>query len=208
MFKIGLTGGIGCGKSTAINAFQDLNIEIIDADKIARDIVSMGSTALEEIAQLFGPDILLENGELDRKTLKQIIFAPSDEGKNALSDLESITHPKIRSEIERRMDLASNNPKSNNHYFLVDIPLLVEKNYQTLFDRVIVVDCFVEQQIERVKERDELNENTILKIIEQQASREERLNIATDVLDNSKDINYLLDQVNQLHDMFVSLSLR
>lgn len=204
MLKIGLTGGIGCGKSTAVNAFRDLDVDIIDADQVARDIVRLGSGALDEIAILFGNDILLKSGELNRKKLKKIIFAQSKAGEKALAGLEAITHLKIRAEIKNRILLASND--SENAYLLVDIPLLVEKNYQPLFDRVVVVDCLVEQQINRVTERDDLDETTILKIIKQQATREERKNVATDILDNSTDIETLLSQVKQLHQKFVSLS--
>jgi len=206
VLKVGLTGGIGCGKSTAINSFKDLGVDIVDADKVARDIVSLGSTALDEIAQLFGNEILLGNGELNRKKLKQIIFADSQAGKKALADLEAITHPKIRAEIKNRINLVSNQNNSGSSYLIVDIPLLVEKSYQTIFDRVVVVDCLIEQQIERVKKRDELDEATVLKIINQQATREERKAVATDILDNSQDKQFLLTQVEQLHNKFVSLS--
>ena len=205
MLKVGLTGGIGCGKSTAVDAFRDLGVLIIDADEVARDIVEPGTKALTEIAELFGADILLENGALNRARLKGIIFSPTKEAEQALANLEKITHPIIREEIESRMAWAATQ-KSEFPYLLIDIPLLVEKEYETLFDRIVVVDCLVEQQIERVKNRDGMDKETVLTIIEQQATREQRQEIASDVLDNSKDVENLLLQVKQLHQQFVSLS--
>lgn len=206
MLKVGLTGGIGCGKSTAIDAFITLGVKIIDADQIARDIVQKGTDGLAEIAKQFGDNILLDNGELDRARLKKIIFAETKAGKKALSDLEKITHPKIRAEIESQISQASAEKSAENPYIIVDIPLLVEKNYQSMFDRIVVVDCTEEQQIKRVHKRDELDESIIKKIIQQQATREQRKKAATDILDNSKDIDNLLSQVNCLHQQFVSLS--
>lgn len=206
MLKVGLTGGIGCGKSTAVDAFRDLGAMIIDADEVARDIVEPGTKALAEIAQLFGDDILLENGALNRARLKGIIFSPTKEAETALANLEKITHPIISDEIKSRMDWAGKQD-SDFPYLLIDIPLLVEKEYESLFDRIVVVDCLPEQQINRVKNRDGMNEESILQIIEQQATREQRQEVATDILDNSKDLEHLLSQVKQLHQQFVSLSL-
>lgn len=205
MLKVGLTGGIGCGKSTAVDAFRDLGAMIIDADQVARDIVEPGTKALTEIAELFGDNILLENGGLDRSRLKRIIFSPTKEAEQALANLEKITHPIISEEIKSRMDWASKR-NSDFPYILIDIPLLVEKEYESMFDRIVVVDCSAEQQVERVKNRDGMDEETILKIIEQQATREQREEVATDILDNSKDVEHLLSQVTGLHQQFVSLS--
>ncbi len=205
MLKVGLTGGIGCGKSTAVKKFQELGALIIDADQVSRDVVEPGTKALSEIAQLFGDDILLADGSLDRGKLKHIIFAPTKEAEQALANLEKITHPIIREEIESRMKWATNQDL-NNPYLIIDIPLLVEKNYEPLFDRIVVVDCTVEQQIERVQKRDNMNEETILKIIEQQASREQRKEVATDILDNTGNVESLLSQVKETHDKFERLS--
>ena len=205
MLKVGLTGGIGCGKSTAVDAFRELGALIIDADQVARDIVEPGTKALTEIAQLFGEDILLATGELDRSKLKSIIFAPTKEAEQALANLEKITHPIIREEIESRMTWATSQ-KLDHSYLIIDIPLLVEKNYEPMFDRIVVVDCLVEQQLQRVGKRDGMDEETILKIIEQQASREQRKAAATDILDNSGDVESLISQVKSMHELFVSLS--
>ena len=209
MLKIGLTGGIGSGKSTVVKEFRKLGALIIDADQVARDIVEPGTKALVEIAQLFGDDILLANGALDRNRLKNIIFAPTKEAEQALANLEKITHPIISDEIESRMNWAvtqSANQKLENPYLIIDIPLLVEKEYESMFDRIVVVDCSVEQQIQRVAKRDGMGEENILQIIEQQATREQRKEVATDILDNSGNIENLILQTKELHQKFERLS--
>ena len=196
MLKIGLTGGIGCGKSTAVDAFRVLGADIIDADKISKDLVNAGNPALAEIASVFGKSILLPNGDLNRGKLKEIVFSDAQ----ALQKLEAIVHPGIRAEITRQIAALS-----DSAYVIVDIPLLLEKNYIELFDRIVIVDCLPEQQIKRVIQRDELDAVTIKSIIEKQVSRETRLNAATDILDNSGNINTLKDQVKTLHKDFLTL---
>lgn len=197
MLKVGLTGGIGCGKSTAVDAFRVLGVPIVDADQISKDMVKKGNPALLEIAQVFGNNLLLESGELNRSLLKQKIFSDS----KALQQLESILHPRIKIEIGRQIS----NIK-NKAYVIVDIPLLVEKNYQEMFDRIIVVDCLPEQQIERVVLRDNLSNLDIKKIMQNQASRNERNDYASDLLDNTCDKETLLFQINRLHNELVALS--
>lgn len=197
MFKVGLTGGIGCGKSTAVDAFRVLGVPIVDADQISKKMVEKGCDALEEIANVFGDDLLLDNGELNRPLLKQTIF--SDPA--ALEKLEAILHPRIKDEIHNQI-LAIN----NQAYVIVDIPLLVEKNYQAMFDQIIVVDCLPEQQVQRVVMRDKLSSSEIKKIMKNQASREERNKAATIILDNSLDKENLLSQINRLHTELVALS--
>ena len=197
MLKIGLTGGIGCGKSTAVDAFRILGISIVDADQISKNMVKRGSDALQEIADVFGSELLLANGELDRALLKQKIFSDS----LALEKLEAILHPRIKAEIQRQI-LALN----DEAYVIVDIPLLVEKKYEAMFDRIIVIDCSPEQQIERVIERDTLNRPEIEKIMLNQAAREQRNQVATDIIDNTKDKELLISQINRLHKELVALS--
>lgn len=197
MLKIGLTGGIGCGKTTAVDAFRALGVSIIDADKIAKEIVNPGQQALKEIEQSFGKEIILENGELNRTLLKEKIFSDP----KALVQLEGILHPRIRAEIEIQISDHQNKP-----YIIVDVPLLVEKNYTKMFDRIIVVDCMPEQQLKRVRMRDEMSDTAIKKITQAQASRKERLHFATDILDNTGDVDSLLSQINVLHNELVSLS--
>ena len=199
--KIGLTGGIGCGKSTAVDAFRVLGISIIDADQIAKEIVQPGEVALSEIVEAFGKEILLENGALDRSRLKAAVFQDSSEGPKALERLEKILHPRIRLEIEKQLSILTAQP-----YVIVDIPLLVEKNYEEMFDRIVVVDCLPEQQIARVRQRDSLSESEIQKIMLTQSSRDERKKAASDILDNSGDKKSLLKQIKNLHTKFLRLS--
>lgn len=199
MLKVGLTGGIGSGKSTAVDAFRAFGIPIIDADQISKDLVSAGQQTLNEIVELFGKDILLSNDELDRKALGKIVFSDP----KALSTLESILHPRIRSEIKRQMNDVQN-LSSPPPYIIVDIPLLVESNYQEIFDRIITVDCTPEQQIERVMLRDNLDQSTLNNIIKKQASRLERNKAATHILDNSETVENLLIQINMLHNEFTT----
>lgn len=195
MLKVGLTGGIGCGKSTAVDAFRILGAPIVDADQIAKDLVKAGSPALIKINTIFGEDILFANGELNRTRLKEIVFTDSQ----ALEKLEAIIHPGVRAEINKQIKELSAFP-----YVIIDIPLLVEKNYSKMFHRIIVVDCLLEQQISRVRKRDKLDESAIKAIISKQASRHKRLHKATDILDNVDCINSLNEQVKKLHADFLT----
>ena len=198
MLKVGLTGGIGCGKSTAVDAFRVLGIPIIDADQISKEMVKQGSEALDEISKILGSDLLLKNGELNRPLLKQKIFS----NPQTLEQLEAILHPRIKAEIDSQISAIND----SNDYIIVDIPLLVEKNYQDMFDQIIVVDCLPEQQIQRVSLRDELSDSDIERIMQNQATRTERNKAATEILDNTGDKEILLSQINRLHKTLVALS--
>ena len=197
MLKVGLTGGIGCGKSTAVDAFRVLGVPIVDADKISKNMVQKGAEALNEIARVFGGDLILDSGELNRSLLKQKIFSDS----NALKKLEAILHPRIKAEINRQILSIK-----DQAYVIVDIPLLVEKNYQHMFDQIIVVDCLPEQQVVRVSLRDDLSESDIKKKKKNQADQEERKKFATVILDNTKSKEFLNSQINRLHTELVALS--
>ena len=199
MLKVGLTGGIGSGKSTAVDAFRVLGVPIIDADQIAKESVKKDQPAHAEIVKTFGKNILLNNGELDRELLKKQVFSHSE----SLKTLESILHPHIKATVLQQIK-AIKSATTLPPYVIVDIPLLVEKSYQDIFDYIIVVDCSAEQQIERVMQRDGLDEASIKKIMQKQASRRQRKQIATHILDNAKDVGNLNQQVNQLHQYFVS----
>lgn len=197
MLKVGLTGGIGCGKSTAVDAFRTLGIPIVDADQISKDMVKQGSEALKEIAKVFGNDLLLKNGELNRALLKQKIFSDLAE----LKKLEKILHPRIKAEIQNQISAIK-----NQTYVIVDIPLLVEKKYDSMFERIVVIDCLPEQQIKRVTVRDTLDQSSIEKIMQNQASRAQRKHVATDIIDNTQDKKNLILQINRLHKELVALS--
>jgi len=196
MLKVGLTGGIGSGKSTVAKALIAKGITVVDADQIAREVVEPGEVALQEIVEAFGEQILHDDGTLNRAALKQVIFSDP----KAKKQLESILHPRIRQRILSRV-----NEATDTAYVVADIPLLVESHYPDHFDRVIVVDCPVEQQLSRVLERDHLNEAQIKAIINSQASREQRLAVATDVLDNSGTLESLKMQIDKLHETLISL---
>jgi len=201
LLKVGLTGGIGCGKSTAVNAFRALGVAIIDADQIAKDLVQPGQISLVEIAAKLGEEFLLKDGSLNRPLLKEKVFSNPE----LLERLEAILHPRVKAEINRQfMSLAA--LPEGSRYIIADVPLLYEKGYEALFDRIIVVDCLPEQQIARVKSRDGMDGKTINRIMKTQASREDRLGIATDVLDNTKNKDTLLEQINALHLEFLALA--
>ena len=196
---VGLTGGIGCGKSTAVDAFRALGVAVIDADKISKDLVQAGKPAFKEIVKEFSHEILNTDGELDRIKLKERVFSDPTE----LKRLEAIIHPNVRREIKRQIATVE---KQTSPYILVDIPLLIEKDYMDMFDRIIVVDCTTEQQIQRVKQRDNLNDTIIKSIIKKQATREKRLNAATDILNNTSSILALEKQIKLLHKSLLNLS--
>lgn len=194
MLKVGLTGGIGCGKSTVVDAFRLLGVPIVDADQIAKDIVKPSCEALDDIVDSFGNVILLDSGELNRPLLKQKILSDP----KLLERLEVILHPRIRTEIDNQISVLS-----EESYVIVDVPLLVEKKYQPMFDRIVVVDCLQEQQVDRVSTRDDMTKTDIEKVIQIQADREERLRFATDVLDNTGDVDTLHFQIKNLHKKFL-----
>lgn len=196
MLKVGLTGGIGSGKSTVAKALQSKGITLVDADQIAREVVEPGEAALIQITEKFGEAILLKDGTLDRAALKQKIFSDN----HAKQQLEGILHPSIRQRLLQRIDEAS-----DTLYVLADIPLLVENNYPHYFDRVVVVDCTETQQIARVKARDTLNEAQIQRIMQNQANRQTRLAAATDIIDNTGDLASLKTQIEKLHKTLISL---
>lgn len=218
MLKIGLTGGIGCGKSTATKAFSAKGITIIDADKIARDMVAPKTEALAEIIETFGHTLLQQDGSLNRSALKQQVFADTKK----LQQLEAIMHPKIRQAIKNKLlNRSSVNSQLVNSqvvdgkllettsssplppYIIADIPLLLEKDYIDLFDYIVVVDCLPEQQIQRVKRRDKMPTTVIRSIMDKQVSRQQRLKQATHVLDNKGTQKALLIQVDSLHTSFL-----
>lgn len=199
MLKVGLTGGIGCGKSSAVAIFRALGVPIVDADRIAREIVQKGEPALIEVAKTFGAEALTAEGELNRAWMREQIFKEPA----ARTQLEEILHPIIHARIGQAMQSAFESWAS---YVIVDVPLLVEQGYQSLFDRIVVVDCLPSQQLERVQARDHTAASQTKQIMQVQVSRELRLQAASDVLDNTSTQEVLELQVNQLHKKFLGLS--
>lgn len=197
MLKVGLTGGIGSGKSSAVRYFRSLGIKVLDADHIARQVVQPGEAALQQIALEFGQSALDSAGALDRDWMRRQVFLDP----TARTRLEKITHPLIRQRIMQEMS-----SQHETAYLMVDIPLLIEKDYQSLFDVVLVVDCTPEQQLQRVQQRDGSDVDLIKGIMAAQASQSERLQHATHVLDNSGTPGHLHAQIDQLHQTFLELS--
>lgn len=192
MLKVGLTGGIGCGKSTVCALFSEMGATIIDTDILARVVVEPGSPGLASLVRHFTSTILQTDGSLDREALREIVF--TDKAKLQL--LESILHPLIR---ER---LISNLASVQSTYVVVAIPLLFEKGWETEVDRILVVDCTVEQQLQRTQLRDNSDRQLIENIIQSQVSREHRLAAADDIIHNDKDIAALREQVERLHSRY------
>ena len=195
MLKIGLTGGIGCGKSTAVKRFRDLGIPIVDADIVAREVVQAGQPALQAIAELFGDAALLADGSLNRAWLRQTVF--NDTAR--LQQLEAILHPRIREAIVRDMTAAM---AAGSPYVVVDVPLLFEKHYETLFDRVLVIDCLPAQQHERVSQRDGSTIELVESIMQRQIPRDERLFRADDIIENVGSLADFNNKIDTLHHKY------
>ncbi len=196
MIVIGVTGGIGSGKTAATDEFSKLGITIVDADIAARTVVEAGKPALEKIALHFGKDILLQSGELDRAALRGIIFKQPEQRVW----LEKLTHPLIREEIITGLKQAK------SPYVILASPLLIESNQYKLTHRVLVVDTPEELQIRRTVKRDNNNEEQVRSIINAQSSREKRLSFADDIVVNDQDLSYLSSQVNVFHERYLKLS--
>jgi len=185
-YIVGLTGGIGSGKTTVSNMFLELGINIIDADVVAREVVQPNSPALNKIAQHFGQDILLADGQLNRSLLRSKIFANSDE-KSWLNDL---LHPLIRTNIITQLEQAS------GKYCILSAPLLFENQLHKMVQRSLVIDVSKQIQIARTCQRDNTNEAEVCAIINSQISREKRLALADDVLNNeSNDLSEVKQRV-------------
>jgi dephospho-CoA kinase len=194
--RIGLTGGIASGKSTVADMFADLGAVVIDTDVIAREVVAPGMPALDDIRARFGEDIFDSTGNLDRSAMRRIIFADA----TARSDLEAILHPRIGEETRRQAD------EAGGDYQVIVVPLLVGSALQEFVDRVLVVDCDEETQVGRLLERDAETREQAQRILTAQASRQERLAIADDVIDNNADLASLRAQVTDLHHLYRTLA--
>tara|TARA_B100000678_G_scaffold226592_1_gene194371 strand:+ start:90 stop:683 length:594 start_codon:yes stop_codon:yes gene_type:complete len=195
MLIIGLTGGIGSGKSAVSDKFKSLGITVVDADVAARTVVEPGQPALAEIERHFGSNILNQEGVLDRAQLREIIASDSEERVW----LESVLHPKIGEQIAKEL------AESTSPYTIYVAPLLLETNSQKMCSRVLVVDVPKEIQIQRTAERDKVSEIQIEKIVAVQMEREERLEKADDVLVNTGTIKELEQQVMKLHQKYLEM---
>ena len=191
---VGLTGGIGSGKTAVSDLFQDLGITIVDADLASRVVVEKGRGELNKIAEHFGEDILTSNGELDRAKLREVIFKSEEEK----SWLESLLHPAIASQIQKELD------SSSSPYTILVSPLLLETDQKNFCSTVLVVDVPVETQIERTSQRDNVSEEQIKSIIASQIDRDSRLEQADEVILNDGSIQSLESKVQELHKKFLS----
>jgi dephospho-CoA kinase len=196
MLIIGMTGGIGSGKSEALKIFESLNIKVIDLDKISKKITETNHQAIEEIKSAFG-NVFDKDNQLDRKKLRELVFSD----KNQKLNLEKILHPKILEEVKKKL-----NTFSNEHYVVIDIPLLFETNqYTSLISRSLVIDCKVNDQIERVKKRDSISSSMIQSIIDQQIDRMSRIKKGDDVILNDGSIEKLAESIKVLHKKYINL---
>ena len=195
--KIGLTGGVASGKTTVSDFFKGLGISVIDADVISHEVTQPDGSAFEEIISSFGSNILDENGLIDRKKMRAIIF--DDASKKEM--LERIIHPKVREEMFDSMS------KSNEHYLIVSVPLLVETGVNQMMDRTLVVDCSEETQIERLIHRDKITLDEAKSILRNQTSRSNRLKAADDLIVNEKNVtlNELEKEVLELNERYSKL---
>ena len=196
-FAVGLTGGIGSGKTTVAELFAELGAGVVDTDVIARALTGAGQTAVGEIARRFGPQYVTADGALDRARMRKLAF----EDARAKRDLESILHPLIRREAERQV------ANSTAPYVILVVPLLFESGaYQKLVRRVLVVDSDQETRVERVRRRNNLPREEILAIMASQVGQAERLRRADDVIRNDGDLAALEAQVAALHRKYLDLA--
>jgi len=196
MLKVALTGGIGSGKSTVCVLFADLGVAIIDADVIARQLVAPGQPALAQLVDCFGQSIINTDGRLNRAGLRERVFADPEQKQL----LNAIMHPLVYAEIAEQVS------QLQTVYCIIAIPLLVESENPYIVDRVLVVDCSEAAQLQRVLSRDQISEAQAQAIIASQASRQQRLARADDVIDNSTTPEQLAEQVKSLHNSYLLLA--
>ena len=196
MFVVGLTGGIGSGKSTVAEMFAALGVELVDADIAAREVVAPGTHALAEIAKHFGSEILMTGGELDRGALRQVIFQQEKEKHW----LEELLHPLIRGWLTQKIS------SCRTTYCLLVSPLLLETGQAKLVDRILVVDVSIDTQIARTLARDGGEERTVRAIIASQIGRSQRLDYADDIISNELPLKPLRQRVEKLHQGYLTMA--
>lgn len=199
MLLIGLTGGIASGKTLVSDTFALLGVTIVDADVLARIAVEPDSAGLTQLQREFGDGIITSNGELDRPALRTLIFQDAQNRKT----VDGILHPIIRSLSEEQINAAA---EKGEPYVIYAVPLLVETSQQARFDRILVIDVPVSTQLERIISRDGSTKEQAQAIIDAQASREERLAIADDVINNNAGPEAVRPQVEQLHASYLELA--
>ena len=193
---IGLSGGIASGKTIVSDEFSSLGVDIIDTDIIARELIFPGSETLNEIVSVFGENVLQDDGNLNRKLMRQIIFNEKDKKIT----LEKIMHPKIQNEVKLKIQSAS------GHYQIIVVPLLLQSPILDFIHRVLIIDCDEKIQINRLIKRDNITEELAKKMIENQSKREERLAIADDIILNEGRIEEIKHEVKKLNDFYIKIS--
>jgi dephospho-CoA kinase len=196
VFKVGLTGGIGCGKTTVADLFSQFKVPIIDADIIAHQVVAIGQPALRQIQQTFGTNSLHNDGSLNRTYIRDLIFNHPEQKQQ----LEAIVHPLVHQSIIAQLATL------NSPYCIISIPLLFETHNTDFVDSILVIDCPVAMQIERVMARDNLTLERVQSIIASQVSHEFRISHADNIINNGSNNTALAQQVEKLHNLYLSLS--
>ena len=196
MLVVGITGGIGSGKTAVSDRFGELGVPVIDTDVISKELVEPGFPAFEEIVEAFGSKVVGNDGRLNRAVLRKIVF--DDPAKRQL--LEDILHVKIRAEVFDRLDVL------DCAYCVIVIPLLAESKRKYPLDRVLVVDTSADLQLARAEARGQQSRKELEQIILSQATREERLELADDVIENSGSLDELRESVNFYHQQYVQLA--
>ena len=194
---VGLTGGIGSGKSTAVKIFKELGIDSIDADDVAKNILDSNKNARKLFIEEFGDKYILKNHKINRDLLREDIF----NDKSKIKKLESIIHPVVREEIFEFIQ------KSESIYTIIDVPLIFETKSEDFYNKIVVVDCDTNTQILRASQRDNQTEESILKIIGNQATREERFSIADYVINNDSSYGNLKKEVIKTHQLLLGLKV-
>ena len=193
MFVVGLTGGIGSGKSAATAIFEDLGIDVVDADLASREAVLPGSKALDQIQKKFGNEILLEDQSLNRARLREIIFDNSEDK----TWLEQLLHPEIRHIIQSKLE------NSSSEYVILVSPLLFETDQHEFCNTTILIDSSMNSQVSRTSKRDSVSEDSVKKIISAQMSRDDRLKIAKIVINNDGSLEQLESNVKKVHENLI-----
>ena len=200
-YFIGLTGGIGSGKSVVADLFAVHQVPVIDTDAISHTLTAASGTAIPSIRAAFGEHMVMPDGALDRAAMRAHVFVKPE----ARKQLEAILHPLIRAEVERR--ISEENSCSNQPYFILVVPLLIESStYRQRVQRIAVVDCSEATQVRRVMARNGLSQNEVERILQAQATRAERLAVADDVIENDGQLAALAPQVARLHDKYLALA--
>jgi dephospho-CoA kinase len=201
MLRVGLTGGIGSGKTSVSDIFETIGVPVIDTDIIAHQLVNNDQNVLQEIVSAFGNDVLDLNGQLNRKKLAQIVFNVKENKQR----LENILHPRIKDAVIDKLQIMASRP-SPPDYAIIVVPLLIEVNYGDIIDRTLVVIADENKRVERIQQRDNRSLSEIRSIIANQVNDEKRLQEADDVIENNSNIENLASQSMELHKKYTLLS--